>query len=227
MVIDVYADGADLKTIRAYAGDSRVAGYTTNPSLLRKAGIADYKSFAHAVLECCGGKPVSFEVLSDDLSEMANQALEIGSWGHNVFVKVPITNTEGKSTGPVCEYLSSKGVKLNITAVMTLAQVRMITDYAAAGSIISVFAGRVADTGRDPRSIMRFSAGIAHQYGMRLLWASAREVLNVVHAEDVGCDIITLTPEFIEKMGLFGMDLELYSLATVKQFQQDAEGITL
>lgn len=227
-MVEVFLDGADLASIEKYAKHPLCTGITTNPSLMKKAGIKDYYTFAQEVLKLAKGKAVSFEVLADDIQEMKRQALEIARWGENVFVKIPITNAEGVTTAPLCGVLAAHGVKVNVTAVMTLGQIRNLTDYLSTpGNIVSVFAGRVADTGRDPKSLMTFARQLCHQHGLKLLWASAREVVNVVQAEDCGVDIITLPPELLAKMDGFGRDLEDYSLETVRQFKQDAEGISL
>lgn len=223
--IAIYADGADLGGMRALA--DRVQGYTTNPSLMRKAGVRDYRLFAAAVLNVAGGKPVSFEVLADDFAQMDRQAREIASWGENVYVKVPITNTRGKASAPLIAALAAAGVKINVTAVFTAAQaLTAIEALGEAGGIVSIFAGRIADTGVSPVQTC-LTARSNSPRSVKLLWASAREPFNVVQAEEACCDIITLSPALIEKLSMFGKDLEAYSLETVRQFQTDAEGITL
>lgn len=223
-MVEIFADGADLESIRRLAGHERVTGFTTNPSLMRKAGISNYRDFAREVLDAAAGKPVSFEVFADDQEGMERQAREIASWG-NVFVKIPVTNSKGEFTSPLITRLSGEGLRLNITAVMTDEQVQKCTvSLMAAGSIISIFAGRIADAGIDPEPIVRAAA---QQTKATVLWASARELFNVKQAERCGAGIITLSPELIEKLPLFGKDLTKYSLETVQQFKRDAEGFTI
>lgn len=224
--IEIYADGADLKTMAALA--DKCAGATTNPSLLRKAGVTNYRAFAREVLAIWDCKPVSFEVLADDLPTMQAQALEIASWGENVLVKVPVMNAQAVSTGPVIAALTEQGVKVNVTAIMTAGQaLSAINRIAGPGSIVSLFCGRIADTGRDPVEQVVQSLPAAREAGVRVLWASAREPFNVVQAEGVGCDIITLTPTLIEKLALFGKDLNQYSLETVREFYRDSQCLQL
>lgn len=226
-MVSIFADGADLAAIRKLAQDPRVDGMTTNPSLMRRAGIQDYRSFARAVLEAANGKPVSFEVLADDLDGMERQAREIASWG-NVYVKVPITNAAGLFTGPVIAALSDDGIRVNVTAVLSYSQAQRAWGcLERPGNIVSIFAGRIADTGTDPVPLVRSFTEIARRNGTRVLWASTRQVYDVVLAEQAGADIITLTPDLIAKLSLRGKNLEQYSLETVQQFQRDAEGITL
>ena len=221
----IFLDGADLETMKAY--ESRVAGYTTNPSLMRKAGIDNYKSFAAAVLMLTN-KPVSFEVFADDLPTMREQGEQIAAWGDNVYVKIPITTTSGLSTGPVIAALSMIGIKVNVTAIMTLDQIRTAARhiYPTTPAILSIFAGRIADTGRDPVPFITTALRVKPSE-TQVLWASTREVYNVKQAEQAGADIITMTPDLIKKMDLFGKDLAQYSLDTVKMFYNDAKGITL
>ena len=221
----IFLDGADLETMKAY--ESRVAGYTTNPSLMRKAGIDNYKSFAAAVLMLTN-KPVSFEVFADDLPTMREQGEQIAAWGDNVYVKIPITTTSGLSTGPVIAALSMIGIKVNVTAIMTLDQIRTAARhiYPTTPAILSIFAGRIADTGRDPVPFITTALRVKHSE-TQVLWASTREVYNVKQAEQAGADIITMTPDLIKKMDLFGKDLAQYSLETVQMFYNDAKGITL
>jgi transaldolase len=226
--IEIYADGADLETMR-YLADS-VDGFTTNPSLCRKAGITDYRTFGKKALLAAGTKPVSLEVFADDEEGMIREGREIASWGANVFVKVPITNTFGEWSGPVIRKLLADGIKVNITAVMTMKQVLALQEDLSWDTqvIISIFAGRVADTGRDPVGTMKAASHVLrHLSGARLLWASPREIYNVVQAEQAGCHIITLPPELIKKLDGFGKDLNEYSLETVKQFHEDARGMTI
>ena len=219
----IYLDGADLQQM----GRFKVDGYTTNPSLMRKSGVTDYRSFARGVLECANGKPVSFEVLASGMDGMAADAMEIASWGENVFVKIPVLTPSGAFTGPILARLSLAGVKLNVTAVMTADQVHMaLSSLQTTGHIISIFAGRIADSGVDPETAVseavRMSSGRA-----QILWASVREAFNVIQAERCRADIITLTPEMLEKCSLFGRDLTKCAIETVQQFTRDAEGITL
>lgn len=224
--IEIYADGADLETMKVLAKDDRVTGFTTNPTLVKKAGVTDYRAFAKQVLEITD-KPVSFEVFSDDLADMKRQALEIHSWG-NVFVKVPIINTKGESTAPVISYLTDKGVKVNVTAVLTKEQVGTgLTAMYGSPGILSIFAGRIADTGRDPTQLIRYAVNKSRGGQTKILWASTREVLNVMQAEYCGCDIITCSPEIIAKLKGINAELNGVSLATVKQFHNDAQGYAI
>jgi transaldolase len=202
-----------------------VKGFTTNPTLMRKANITDYVAFAHEVLAAIPNHPVSFEVFADDFSEMEAQALEIASWGKNVYVKIPVTNTKRESAAPLVQRLAKRGVQLNVTAVFTLAQVEAITAVldAATPAVISVFAGRIADTGIDPMPLMAQAKKITRSKPKtELLWASPRELLNIFHADSVGCDIITVTPDVLAKLNLVGKDLDEYSLETVMMFYKDA-----
>lgn len=221
----IYADGADLLQMQLLTEE--VAGYTTNPSLMRKAGVSDYRSFARGVLECAGGKPVSFEVLASSMEGMAADAREIAAWGENVFVKIPVVTPAGAFTGPILSRLSLGGVKLNVTAVLTEDQVHMaLASLQTTGHIVSIFAGRIADSGVDPEPLIRRAARMAAERA-QILWASVREPFNVIQAERSGADIITLTPEMLKRCSLFGRDLNACSIETVRQFTQDAEGITL
>lgn len=213
----IYLDAADLKDLERYAADQRIAGITTNPTLMKKAGIRNYRDFARTVLAASAGKPVSFEVLADDFATMARQAREIASWGENVYVKLPVTNTRGESTVPLIDSLGD--LNLNITAVMSNDQVFDLFDFVEEHHILSVFAGRIMDTGRLPPRLGSMPC--------KTLWASAREVYHVVMAEEYGYDIITLTPDLIAKLDLRGRDLEEYSLATVRQFFRDGQGVEL
>jgi transaldolase len=219
----VFADGADRKTIVELCANPIVKGFTTNPSMMRSAGVSDYETFARGVLEAIGNRPVSFEVLSDDTVEMERQARKIGAWGANVFVKIPITNTRGEPTSSLVERLAGDGVKLNITALMTLAQVAQARDaLRSAPAFISLFAGRIADTGTDPVPIVRDAvAMLADRPNIELIWASPREVLNLFHAASAGCHVITMTHDLIKKLPIVGKDLDEYSLDTVKMFYED------
>ena len=224
--VKIFADGADLDTMFAMYEKPYIKGLTTNPTLMRKAGIKNYKAFAKDVLEVVKHKPISFEVFSDDFDKMILQAQEIASWGNNVNVKIPITNTHGKETLMVIKYLSDRGVTLNVTAIMTVAQVQAVVNIInpTANAFISIFAGRIADTGRDPIPIMRDSLNLMKAApNAELIWASPRELLNVVQADVIGCHVITATTEILNKLDLIGKDLSQYSLETVKMFKQDAE----
>jgi transaldolase len=223
--VRLFADGADLDSIVALAANPRISGFTTNPTLMRKAGVTDYVAFARQVLGCIGRRPISFEVFSDDFAEMELQALEIASWGPNVNVKIPVTNTRGDFSGPLITRLSLAGVSLNVTAVMTLDQIRAVVGALAgtAPAFVSVFAGRIADTGRDPVPLMRQAVAIVEQRPRtELIWASPRELLNVFQADAVGCHVITATPDVLAKLALVGKDLTTYSLETVEMFRRDA-----
>lgn len=220
----VFADGADLNSIREMNNHPYVKGFTTNPSLMRKAGVTDYVKFAKEALQIVGDKPISFEVFADDFSEMESQALEIASWGKNVYVKIPVTNTKGESSKDLIGYLSKSGIPLNITAIFTWEQVEtVVKNLGNAPAFISIFAGRIADTGIDPIPLMKRTLQlIKHQPQMELLWASTREMLNLTQANEIGCHIITMTPDMIQKTSLFNKNLEEYSLETVKTFYVDA-----
>jgi transaldolase len=223
--IKIFADGADLATIKKLAANPTIKGFTTNPTLMRKAGIEDYAGFARDVLAIVPDRPVSFEVFADDFAEMEAQALEIASWGRNVNIKIPVTNTKGESAVPLVGRLSKQGAVVNVTAVFTLDQVRAIADALdpATGAIVSVFAGRIADTGVDPVPLMTEAANIlAPRPKAELLWASPRELLNIFHADACGCGIITVTPDVLGKLALVGKDLDAYSLETVQMFHTDA-----
>jgi transaldolase len=221
----IFADGADLEGIRSLAADRRIGGFTTNPTLMRKAGIRDYAAFAAAALEVVAGRPISFEVFADDEPEMERQARLIATWGDDVYVKIPVSNTAGQSTAALVRRLSRDGIKLNVTALMIAEQVHEVATALAGGApaYISVFAGRVADTGRDPLPILRESLRImAPQPQLELIWASPRELLNVFQADEIGCHIITVTNDILAKLNLVGKDLLEYSLDTVKMFHRDA-----
>jgi transaldolase len=228
----IFADGADKAAILELAEKPWIQGFTTNPTLMRKAGITDYEAFARDVLECIGGRPISLEVFADEFDEMERQGRRISSWGDNIYVKIPVTNTKGMSARNTVHRLSHEGIKLNVTALLTLDQVRETVEALAGGapSCISVFAGRVADTGCDPVPVMAAAAELIHQHaGMELIWASPRELLNVIQADAVRCDIITATPDILKKLTLIGKDLIEYSRETVQMFYDDAvrSGFTL
>jgi transaldolase len=223
--IKVFADGADLSDILALAENPLICGFTTNPTLMRKAGVDDYEGFARKVLDHIIDRPVCFEVFSDDFDGMRKQAHRIASWGHNVCVKIPVTNTHGVSSAPVIADLTADGLHLNVTALLHLDQVRTVATALAAssGAVVSVFAGRVADTGRDPVPLMAAAVEIlAAHPTLELLWASPREILNVSQAETVGCHIITLTSDLLAKLGGLGRTLEEVSVDTVRMFHRDA-----
>ena len=223
--VKIFADGADLPGMIAMAKNPLVKGFTTNPSLMRKAGVADYESFAREALAAIPDRPISFEIFADEFGAMIAQGRKIGSWASNVNVKVPVTNTAGRFSGEVITALSSAGIAVNVTAIMTLDQVRAVAEALApdAPAIVSVFAGRIADTGLDPVPHMRACVEILQSRPRaELLWASPREVLNLFEAENVGCHIITMTNDLIAKLSLYGRDLIEYSRDTVETFYQDA-----
>jgi transaldolase len=223
--VKIFADGADVAEMIELARRPEIAGFTTNPTLMHRSGITDYAGFAHKVLAEITDLPVSFEVFSDEPREMLRQARLIASWGNNVYVKVPVMNTAGASTIDVVHELAAEGVQVNVTALMTIAQVASVAEALGDGTnaIVSVFAGRIADTGRDPIPIMREALDIlAPRPSLELLWASPREILNVRQADDLGVHIITVTHDLLKKLGTFGRDLHDYSLATVKMFHDDA-----
>jgi transaldolase len=224
--VKIFADGADLEGMVALASRPDIAGFTTNPTLMRKSGITDYEGFAHKVLETITDRPISFEVFADDAANMIRQARLIASWGPNVFVKIPVTNTVGERTTEVVRTLTADGVQLNVTALMTVGQVEEVTSVltGSRGAIVSVFAGRIADTGRDPIPIMSQALAITRSgANVKLLWASPREILNVRQADDIGVDIITVTHDMLGKLDLFGKSLEQFSLETVRMFHNDAQ----
>ncbi len=222
----IFADGADLDAILALAANPRVAGFTTNPTLMRKVGLTDYVQFAQRVLEKVTEHPISFEVFADDPEEIGRQARLISSWGENVYVKVPVTTTAGESLAPLVRTLSEEGVKVNVTALFTTEQVELITAAVKDGapSYISVFAGRIADAGVDPVPIMARSVEIMAQApSAELIWASPREILNLIQADQVGCHIITITHDLLKKLDGVGKKLKQFSLETVRMFHDDAQ----
>jgi transaldolase len=228
----IFADGADLDDILKLAGDPMIQGFTTNPTLMWKAGLTDYQEFAQRLLERITDKPISFEVFADDEQEMRRQALKLAAWGDNVYVKIPVTTTNGTPMAPLVRELSETGVQVNVTALFTTAQVEMIATAVKDGarSCVSVFAGRIADAGVDPLPIMARSVDLlADAPRAELIWASPREVLNLVQAADVGCHIITMTHDLLAKVPLLGKDLDKFSLETVQMFHRDAAsaGFTL
>jgi transaldolase len=223
--VKIFADGADLKGMKEAAAQPLVKGFTTNPTLMRQAGVSDYKAFALDVLKLIPDRPVSFEVFADDFPTMEAQGREIASWGDNVYVKVPVTNTKGEFAGPLMTRLAGAGIKLNVTAIMTNEQVKRVAASLAKDTpaIVSVFAGRIADTGRDPVPLMREAmALLKDRPKAELLWASPRELLNIFQADEIGCHIITVTGDVIRKLALVGKDLDRYSLETVAMFHRDA-----
>ncbi|HEX4583503.1 MAG TPA: transaldolase [Burkholderiaceae bacterium] len=223
--VKIFADGADKAGMLEMHAKPYIKGLTTNPTLMRKAGISDYRAFAREILELIRDKPISFEVFSDDFSEMERQAMEIAAWGRNVYVKIPVTNTRSESSCDLVRRLAARRVQLNITALMTLQQVRDVVDALDAGtpSYVSVFAGRIADTGRDPVPLMAAAVQLlALKPGAELIWASPRELLNIFHADQIGCHVITVTNDILKKLELVGKDLDTYSLDTVKMFRNDA-----
>jgi transaldolase len=224
--VKLFADGADLNGMREMAANPLIKGFTTNPTLMRRAGVADYAAFARDVLKIIPDRPVSFEVFADDFDEMEVQAHEIASWGRNVNVKIPVTNTRREFCGPLVKRLSNAGVQVNVTAVLTLEQVKRVVERLApeTGAIVSVFAGRIADTGVDPVPLMAEAVRILKaKPKAELIWASPRELLNIFQADAVGCHIITATNDILKKLSLVGKDLDAYSLETVEMFYKDAK----
>ena len=221
----LFADGADKASMLDMYRHPHIQGFTTNPTLMRKAGITDYKAFALDILSVIQDRPISFEVFSDDFTEMHQQALEIASWGENVYVKIPVMNTKGQPTYELIHQLAHANVKQNVTALMTFKQVSEVAAALAHGpsSYISVFAGRIADTGRDPMDIMQAAVDLLQSHPqLELIWASPRELLNIFQADQIGCHIITATNDILKKLSLVGKDLDEYSLETVKMFYDDA-----
>jgi transaldolase len=230
--VKVFADGADLDAILALAAEPHIAGFTTNPTLMWKAGLTDYEQFARRLLERITTHPISFEVFADDPEEMRRQAHMIATWGENVYVKIPVSTTGGESMAPLVRELSEAGIQVNVTAVFTTAQVELLTEAVKDGapSYISVFAGRIADAGIDPVPLMARAVDImVAAPRSELIWASPREILNVLQADQVGCHIITVTHDLLKKLPLLGKDLMQYSLETVQMFRNDAlsAGFTL
>ncbi len=222
----IFADGAELDGMLAMYREPHIKGFTTNPTLMRKAGLTDYRAFAREVVAAIPDRPISFEVFSDEFADMERQAREIATWGEHVYVKIPVTNTRREPAYDLVNRLSHAGVKLNVTALMTLEQVQAVTDALKGGapSNISVFAGRIADTGRDPVPHMKAALEIMKvEPKAELIWASPRELLNVFQAHDIGCHIITVTNDILKKLSLRDKDLSDYSLETVKMFHDDAQ----
>ncbi len=223
--VKIFADGADRAGMLEMYRQPFVKGLTTNPTLMRKAGISDYRAFAKDILAAIPDRPISFEVFSDEFNEMERQAMEIAGWGENVYVKIPVTNTRREPATDLVRRLAGKGVKLNVTALMTLHQVRDVVTALnpAVPSYVSVFAGRIADTGLDPKPLMAAAVELLKLNPLaELIWASPRELLNIFHADEVGCQVITVTNDILKKLSLVGYDLDDYSLDTVKMFHSDA-----
>ena len=230
--VKLFADGAEKAGMLEMYQNPLISGFTTNPTLMKIAGVSDYEAFAKDILTHIPDKPISFEVFSDEFDEMERQALDIASWGENVYVKIPITNTKGESRVPLVATLSENGVKVNVTAMFTVEQVQSVIPGLSKGpgSYVSVFAGRIADAGLDPLPIMREVLGLIKDYpGIELIWASPRELYNVVQADEIGCDIITATNSILKKLPSLGKDLNQFSLETVQMFYDDASeaGYTL
>ncbi len=223
----IYADGADIdEMIKAY-GEGLIKGFTTNPTLMKKAGVKSYSEFVKNIVEKIPNVPISFEVFADDFNIMKKEALTLSGFGKNVFVKIPITNTRGESSVPLISELSEEGINLNITAIFTIRQVNAAVEALAqdTNNIVSVFAGRIADAGEDPEIIMRQAAQICRQAGAMSLWASCREVFNIIQADRCGVDIITVTNDLIAKLKNVGKDLEEFSLETVQMFERDGRSL--
>jgi transaldolase len=223
--IKIFADGADIKAMREAAANPLIKGFTTNPTLMRAAGVSDYKAFALDVLKMIRDRPISFEVFADDLPSMGDQAREIASWAPNVYVKIPVSNTKGEFAGPLIASLAQAGVKLNVTAIMTLEQVERVGEALSekVPAVVSVFAGRIADTGRDPVPHMAEALRLLrNRPKAELLWASPREVLNIFQADEIGCHIITVTNDHLKKLALVAKNLDDYSRETVVMFYKDA-----
>jgi transaldolase len=223
--VKLFADGADKAGMMEMYALPHIQGFTTNPTLMRKAGIKDYEAFARDIVESIPDRPISLEVFADEFDRMEAQARIIAGWGKNVYVKIPVSNTKRESAAPLVERLSKEGIRLNVTALLTLTQVRIVCDALRGGApaCVSVFAGRIADTGRDPVPLMAAAVEMLRDVpGAELIWASPRELLNVMQADAVGCHIITATSDILKKLALVGKDLSEYSLETVKMFHSDA-----
>lgn len=223
--IKIYSDGARISDFKEMGDLEYIKGFTTNPSLMKQAGVSDYEGFVKEVMSIVKNKPISFEVISDEFSEMKRQAFKLADYGDNIYIKIPIMNTRGESAIPLVSELLRCGIKVNITAILTLKQVEEVADIIATKTpvVISVFAGRIADTGRDPFPLMKQAkTKLRNLTQVELLWASPRELLNIYHAEKAGCDIITILPEILKKLPLLGYDLYDYSIDTVRMFYGDA-----
>ena len=224
--VKLFSDGADVADMLRVYKEGLVRGFTTNPTLMKKAGICDYQAFALEALSHITDCPISFEVFSDDFASMEREARIIHAWGPNVNIKIPVMNTQGQSSAPLIRKLSAEGMQLNVTAILTLQQVSEVVDALAPDvpAIVSVFAGRIADTGRDPIPVMQQARDIIRQKPLaELLWASTRELLNIFQADACGCDIITVTPDILKKLAMYNKDLHQLSLETVRMFYQDAQ----
>jgi transaldolase len=225
LTVEIFADGANKASILELAEHPLIKGFTTNPTLMRQAGVADYEAFAKDILTSITDRPISFEVFSDDFDEMQEQARKIATWGENVFVKIPVTNTLGKSAVPLIKKLARENIQMNVTALFTEAQIEAVSDALkdAPPCNISVFAGRIADAGGDPLPIMKHALKVMRpRPQQKLIWASPREVYNIVQADNIGCHIITVTRDLIAKLPSLGRDLTEFSLDTVKMFRRDA-----
>jgi len=222
--VQIFADGADKASMLELYRQQYIKGFTTNPTLMRATGVKDYQAFALDLLETIQDRPISFEVFADEESEMEEQARHIAAWGKNVFVKIPVMNTKGAPTYDLVRHLSGQGIQLNVTALLTLEQVRKVCDALRDNvpSYVSVFAGRIADTGRDPVPLMREAVAMVNEVNAQLIWASPRELLNVFQADDIGCHVITATTDVLKKLPLVGKDLHEFSQETVQMFRRDA-----
>jgi transaldolase len=222
--VQIFADGADKASMLELYRQPYIKGFTTNPTLMRANGVTDYQGFAQDLLATIQDRPISFEVFADEASEMEEQARHIAAWGKNVFVKVPVMNTAGVSTYDLIRSLSSEGIQLNVTALLTLDQVRSVCKalQGSAPAYVSVFAGRIADTGRDPVPLMREAVAMVNDANAQLMWASPRELLNVFQADEIGCHVITATTDILKKLPLVGKDLHGFSQETVQMFRRDA-----
>ncbi|HEX8168866.1 MAG TPA: transaldolase [Beijerinckiaceae bacterium] len=230
--VRIFADGAEKAGMLEMYRKPYIGGFTTNPTLMRKVGITDYEAFARDILQAIPDRPISFEVFADEFDEMERQARRIATWGPNVSVKIPISNTRAQSSVPLCRRLAQDGIPLNVTAIMTLPQVEAVVEAVKGGAptYVSVFAGRIADTGVDPVPLMaRCVEALRQAPNTQLIWASPRELLNIFQADDIGCHVITVTNDILKKLSLVGKDLDEYSLETVKMFYDDgkAAGFTL
>ena len=223
--VKIFADGADLAGMLEMYRNPLIKGFTTNPTLMRKAGVSDYRVFALDILQSIPDRPISLEVFSDEFAEMERQARDISTWGENVYVKIPVTNTRGECSIELVRTLADAGIKVNVTAMLALDQVRDVSAVLVGGppAFVSVFAGRIADTGRDPVPLMAAAVELVRLYpNVELIWASPRELLNIFQADAIGCDIITVTNDVLRKLDLVGKDLHEFSLDTVKMFRDDA-----
>ncbi len=224
--ISIFADGADLKSIKRNLKNKLISGFTTNPTLMRKSGVKDYEQFSKKVAKIVYPKTISLEVFSDDIDEMYKQAKIISSWKKNIFVKIPIVNSKGASTNQIIQKLSDENINLNITAIFTVNQIKSVVKILnkKSNTILSIFAGRIADSGRDPKITIKKALKICKKYSkIKILWASTREAYNIIEAETIGCDIITASDDIFNKLNIFNKDLNLFSIETVKMFYDDAK----